>query len=200
MDHIHHVCHTFLLPTSAGLSFFFIFTSIIVLMILQYKSIWLKKYGWVLLYVFIGWGPVSFQYMFSRAMGSLVSLTFSYELLEAFLSLKLVVLWVIADLLKLNSPPSLSAKHQESPPPLAKQQSEHGLSSNTCYSMNTIHTPQLNCSERILGQLRSLLVRGIVLLLNWGDIHMLLISGKNSGESDKGALLIFSLFLSLTLE
>lgn len=199
MDHIHHVCHTFLLPTSAGLSFFFIFTSIIVLMILQCKSTWLKKYGRVLLYVFIGWGPVSFQYMFVSAMGSLVSLTFSYELLEAFLSLKLVFLWVIADLLKLNSPPSLLQN--------IKNHGHHLQNKKANMAFLAIHvtvwilyTPQLNCSERILGQLRSLLVRSIVLLLNWGDIHMLLISGKNSGESDKGALFIFSLFLSLTLE
>lgn len=58
-----------------------------------------------------------------------------------------------------------------------------------------LYTPQLNCSEHILGQLRSLLVRGIVLLLNWGDIHMLLISGKNSARVIK-ELCSFSLSLS----
>lgn len=199
MDHIPHVCRSFRQHLPAFPSFSFLLS---LLWFFSAKVHVCEGYGWVPLHVFIGWGPVS-----SVSICSVVWRGFWFHLhspmwplswWEAFLSLKPVFLSVTTDLLKLNPPP-----------PLLFYDTSR-ITTTTCEMKKTpgpfftilvaawiLYTPQLKCSERILGQLRSLLVRGIVLLLNWGDIHMLLISGKNSGESDKRALFIFSLFFCL---
>lgn len=60
----------------------------------------------------------------------------------------------------------------------------------TCYSMEAIHTmvKLTDTSEHsgIFGRRRSLVVRGIVLLPNWRDVHMFSISGRNSESVNKG--------------
>lgn len=144
------------------------------------------------------------QYMFGSAMRILVSLTFSYvafELVGGFS--KSETGFPVCDRWSFEAEAPLLLFFCEASriAPTTEFKKTPGPSFTIRVIVWILYTPQLNCSERILGQLRSLLVRGIVLLLNWGDIHMLLISGKNSGESDKRALFIFSLFfLSLPLE
>lgn len=198
MDHIPHVCRSFRQHLPAFPSFSF---SIVAPLIFQCKSprlwrVWLSPpscFHWL--------GP-SFlcQYMFGSVTGLLVSLTFSdvaFELVGGFSKSE-------------TGFPVCDHWSFEAEPPLLLFYDTSRITTTTCemkkrpgpfftilVAVWILYTPQLKCSERILGQLRSLLVRGIVLLLNWGDIHMLLISGKNSGESDKRALFIFSLFFCL---
>lgn len=200
MDHIPRVCRSFHQHLPAFPSFSF---SIVAPLIFQCKSprlwrVWLSPpscFHWL--------GP-SFlcQYMFGSVTGLLVSLTFSdvaFGLVGGFSKSETGFPVCVCD----------RWSFEAEPPLLLFYDTSRITTTTTCemkkrpgpfffftilVAVWILHTPQLKCSERILGQLRSLLVRGIVLLLNWGDIHMLLISGKNSGESDKRALFIFSLF------
>lgn len=63
----------------------------------------------------------------------------------------------------------------------------HGMSKKWRYTMDAIHTSVklTGSGERIFSQQRSLVERAIVLLSNCGNIHMVVISGKNSTSVNK---------------